>query len=951
MTRTLAAFLLLVLLLLAIVPRPAAAQAPPPGPLPAPTRRPIPPGALPAGQAALSAPAAAPAIRLQSGTFVPGPGQPGTVSAGANGRSATLRNIYIVQFRGPIRPAWTAALAALGGDFLGYLPDFAYKMRLSGAQAGQAAALDQVIWVGLFLPQYKHTPDLPVPGTAVYRLAAEDGADAARLRAAVSTTGAALLSHSAGALLVAADPAQFAALRALRDVAWLEPYLPPETHNESGGGLILRAAAANLTGFDGSTQTIAVADTGLGDGTAAGAHPGLPAARITAIFNRPGVAGGCFASILDDGAKDVDLGHGTHVAASALGGGDQNGVGRGVAPAARLVFQSVESWGVPTTLCQQLYGYRPGYYLLGLPGDLMDLYQQAYDAGARIHSNSWGSSTNGAYTTDSANTDGFIWNHPDMTITFSAGNAARDANRDGLIDPDSIGSPSTAKNVITVGASENARADNFPCDRGQSYLSGDAYQSGQNCAGMNGRNILGTAGQRWGFTAEPLNSDPTAGNAQQMASFSSRGPADDGRIKPDVVAPGAWLLSAYSSQFRQGYGGAPNPQNDAYQFDGYGLPYSGDYKYFGGTSMSNPLVAGAAAVVRDFYQKTYDLDAHAALVKATLVNSAVDLLDENNDGRNDNDFPIPNIHEGWGLVDLRAATDGSHLFLDSAAHGGLTTGFYDSYPITSVAGTAPLKVTLAWSDYPGATAAAGALVNTLYLRLRGPGGADYWGNDFSGGWSRQGGAADGANNVQNVFVQNPAAGTWTIEVYGANIPQGPQSYALVAADTSRAAAPAALALDLPAGWNLISAPLLPADPALDAIFSALGGKLLLVKNGAGQVYWPELGINTIGAWDVRDGYQVYLRQPGVLALSGTPIQPAQLPLPLGQGWNMVAYTPTTPLPPAAALASIQAHILLVKNGAGQVYWPELGINTIGQMRPGQGYQIYLTAPATLTYPN
>ena len=66
--------------------------------------------------------------------------------------------------------------------------------------------------------------------------------------------------------------------------------------------------------------------------------------------------------------------------------------------------------------------------------------------------------------------------------------------------------------------------------------------------------------------------------------------------------------------------------------------------------MATPLVAGGAAVVRDFYEKDYGHSASAALVKATLINSADDLLDENNDGVNDNAFPIPNVHEGWGRV-------------------------------------------------------------------------------------------------------------------------------------------------------------------------------------------------------------------------------------------------------------------------------------------------------------
>ncbi len=84
-------------------------------------------------------------------------------------------------------------------------------------------------------------------------------------------------------------------------------------------------------------------------------------------------------------------------------------------------------------------------------------------------------------------------------------------------------------------------------------------------------------------------------------------------------------------------------------------------------------------------------------MKATLVNSAHDLLDENNDGVDDNHAPIPNTSEGWGRVDLAAATDGSR---ESGRRGRSPNGGFASYSY-DIAGATPLKVTLAWSDYPG----------------------------------------------------------------------------------------------------------------------------------------------------------------------------------------------------------------------------------------------------------
>jgi hypothetical protein len=367
-----------------------------------------------------------------------------------------------------------------------------------------------------------------------------------------------------------------------------------------------------------------------------------------------------------------------------------------------------------------------------------------------------------------------------MVITFSAGNEGTDANSNGVVDNDSIGSPATAKNVITIGASENQRVDAYPCDTSLTYTSHDAYQTGQTCASMgnNQAGFLGTYGSRWGadFPANPLFSDVTAGNSGQMASFSSRGPTDDTRIKPDVVAPGTWVLSAFSDLYQEGYEGDPvNPQNGIYQWDGWGMPYNNDYKYMGGTSMSNPLAAGGMTVIKDYYNKAHGINATAALVKATVINSAVDMADENNDGVNDNDFPIPNVHEGWGRINLDAATDGTIQFVEEAATG-LSTGNSQVFNVTSTGG--PLKVTLVWSDYPSTDTASVNLVNDLDLTVSGPSGT-FLGNVFSGGWSATGGTADRRNNVENVYIQSAAAGTYTVTVNAFNVPNGPQKFALV----------------------------------------------------------------------------------------------------------------------------------------------------------------------------
>ena len=670
------------------------------------------------------------------------------------------RGSYLVQFGGPITQEQSDALRALGVSLEAYVPDFAYKVSMTAAQAHRAADVAGVAAVGVYQADYKLNPKLTAIGLYTVRL--DPTADVAAVTTDIEAAGGDVVGGSGRVLIVTADSTALVDVAALQPVAWVDNLVLREKHNEYGAGIILGANLANASGYDGSTQIVGVADTGLGGGTPTTAHPDLPASRIVDIFDWPGATvRGCY-RVFPDGSEDVDTGHGTHTTLSVLGDGTGTGLGTGTAPAARLVFQSTEDYAQFGGVCSSNPN---GYYLLGLPADLNDLLQQAYDAGARIHSDSWGSSVAGEYTIDAVQVDTFMWNNQDFLMTTSAGNSGVDANADGFVDSDSMGSPATAKNVLSVGASENDRQGNYPCDA----------TIGNGCTGQNN---LFTYGEAWpaDYPAAPIATDVSAGNPEQLAAFSSRGPTDDGRIKPDVVAPGTWVLSGYSDLYQEGYDGVVNPQDGAYQYDGWGYPVSEQYKYLGGTSMSNPLVAGAAAVVRDYYNKAHGHDASGALTKATLINSAVDMLDENNDGVNDNFYPIPNVHEGWGRVDLAAAVDGTADYVDEAT--GLTTGATSSYNVTSD-GTGNLKVTLVWSDYPSTETAASNLVNDLDLVVTDPNGTVYRGNVFSGGWSQSGGSADRVNNVENVYVDSAIAGTWTVEVSGYNVPFGPQPFALV----------------------------------------------------------------------------------------------------------------------------------------------------------------------------
>ncbi len=152
------------------------------------------------------------------------------------------------------------------------------------------------------------------------------------------------------------------------------------------------------------------------------------------------------------------------------------------------------------------------------------------------------------------------------------------------------------------------------------------------------------------------------------------------------------------------------------------------------------------------------------------------------------------------------------------------------------------------------------------------------------------------------------------------------------------------------GWSMISSYIQPADPLFANVIDPVASKLVLAKNGRGEVYWPAYTIDQIGQWTAVEGYQVYVSQSTTLTITGTIIDPAQTPIDLTAGWNLAAYLRETPHPIGDALASISTELLLVKDGDGNVYWPEFLIDGIGEMQPGNGYQMYLTEPGVLTYP-
>ncbi len=643
---------------------------------------------------------------------------------------------WLVQFDGPIRPEARERLRAAGVEVRGYLPNNALLVEIAPASVREVAGMPGVRWMGEYIPEFKIQPVLrhamervPAPPAPALRLPVTIQTlapeDAAAVALDVAQRGGVVHAAAAGRRwgLVRADlPAHsIPGIAGLGAVQWLEARLTPELVNDvaAGDALLNVTNAWYARGLSGSNQVIGHADTGLDIGGTNGLHADF-AGRIRAAYalGRPG-------------DWSDPHGHGTHTAGSILGDGTMStGQFRGVAWGAQLVHQSV---------------YDTGGGLGGLPADLNDLFRQAYDDRARIHSDSWGAPAYGQYTSDSQQCDEFMWDHPDMLLVIAAGNEGSDANADGKVDPRSMGAPGTAKSILTVGAAENHRAPGTGGYTSRSW------------------------GSLWYFDypAEPVRSDllsqPADGAHQGMAAFSSRGPTSDGRTKPDVVAPGINIVSTRSQKPGAGAGWGPHA-NPGYNFNG-------------GTSMATPLAAGAAALAREYYGTHRGwTNPSAALIKATLLNGARS-LSPGQYGTHDvtREIPAPprpNSVEGWGQIDLDGTLFPPHpralQFFDAAAP--LVTGATNAHLI-HLSSADPLSLTLAWADYPSSLAAGRKLVNDLDLALCGPGG-EIW-------HPRGADGPDRTNTTETVEITPPLAGVYTALVAGASVPMGPQPYALV----------------------------------------------------------------------------------------------------------------------------------------------------------------------------
>ncbi len=659
----------------------------------------------------------------------------------AAGGDGAAEDIVLIKFPGPVSAAQLRALEQRVERIYTYLPHDAFLVRMPAATQHRAREPQLgASWIGPYHPAYKIAPAVAEadsssaardgePGIVMLHVYPDADLDAVLAKLERLVPGKVVGSQPGerfSRVRLLLPHADLAAARddlaRLAEVFWigLEPrrVLLNDTtvwvaQSGTGGG---QQTPVYDQGIFGEGQIVGVLDTGIDadmcyfrDGSL-GLPPQNPCDGGTLVDTnqRKVIAvdflwGNECSGGIGVGEWDTND-HGTHVAGTVAGDNLANPLvhdpGDGLAPGAQLVMQDC---GFQTDDCADCPGIGSCPVI-----DLNPVFQQAYDQGARIHTNSWGDDENnpvkGLYSAGSEDADEFMWNHKDFLLLFANGNDGPGTN--------SVGSPATAKNVVGVGAT-----------------------------------LRGTS-------------------ADSMASFSSCGPTDDGRVKPDITMPGSGIISA-------------NADNNV-------TTNNCGTKSLSGTSMASPGAAGAAALVRQYYTGGWYPSGAAnapdgftptgALLKATLINSGTDMTGV---------AAIPSNCQGWGRVRLddalHFAGDGRGLFAEDDASGFAlgSSGEERTFVVSVASSSEPFKATLTWTDFPSTPAASANLNNDLDLIVSGPGGT-FLGNVFSGGQSTTGGSADRIDSVEQVLINLPTAGSYTVTVRSFTVPNGPQQpFALV----------------------------------------------------------------------------------------------------------------------------------------------------------------------------
>jgi hypothetical protein len=746
-------------------------------------------------------------VRLNAGqldTRTPGIKARRKAVGGFNGKK-----LHLIQFAGPVKPEWMAALEQTGVKIVSYIPENTYLVSGNAKSLSQmqswTGATNIVQWEGDYADDFKIHPRARNKDAAgqprnigtdefAVQLVVDAEANPATLALIHSMQLAPARHeynfHQYHNLTVHLPAERLPEIAAMPDVISIQPYAEPKKHDErqdqilagnltgnfpSGPGYLdwLASKGFTQTQFDASGFAVDVSDSGLDNGTTTPGHFALYTSG----------------NILEDSRVIYNRLEGTPSLNSTLVGCDGHGPLN-----AHIIggydnytgFQHADSAGFryglgvcPFVKLGSSVIFDPDNYT---NPNFSDLQSDAYESGARISNNSWGSAVRGIYNSDCQTYDALVrdaqpggstfataGNQP-MVIVFVSGNEGPNAQ--------TINSPGSAKNVITIGGSENVRSLNL--------VNGGNDASGSDACGE---------------------LDTNADNANDLMRVSSRGPCRDGRMKPDLIAPGSHItggvpqnspppspsgLGSAISCFNgtgvcalPGSGGIGNPDN----FFPLGQQF---YTVSSGTSHAAPAVSGACALLRQYFINNSFAPPSPAMTKAWLMASARYMTGS---GANDT---LWSPNQGMGEVNLNSAFEGLPIVLrdqvtaDKFTASGQTRTFNGTLSDTNKS----LRLTLAWTDAPGNTS-GNAYNNNLNLTLT-IGGKTYKGNVFKGQYSITGGLTDSKNNVENIFLPPGVVGDFTITVTAANInsdgvpneaPSLDQDFALVALEVTSPPAP------------------------------------------------------------------------------------------------------------------------------------------------------------------
>jgi hypothetical protein len=701
-------------------------------------------------------------------------------------------NYYILQFTGPIYTSWKEQISNAGGIFHSYIPHFAYIVQMTPEEKIEMEKFPFVRWIGLFHPEYKIHPSvykensrntenkrpmitaefkdnklevlekkectncrdaLWVPNDPLLHLSVTlfSGTSVENIAHKLETWGSNVqqIQNECPSILVRIPADSLNALARMREIQSIVRY-SKRTLSSSVWRYSVQVPMSSFTiqqdqdigqPMDTVTSGITLADKGItGEG------------EIITIFDSgldywngffqdpendpPGPSHIAVEAYTAEGGDTREVAtnndpygcfHGTNVASIVAG---NPSIANNHPNGANLM--PIYDWGgqtrgntidhFPVRLYIQDFGFLDGDTCKLGSADIPTALNKAYIThNSKIHQNSWNYSEDfaaGEYL-GTAVYDNMVWNNKDFVVVFSAGNFGPDTS--------TVRPPSTAKNCISVGSS-------------------------------------------W-IPSFDVSSD-------SISDFSGRGWTTDGRIKPEVVAPGGTTpVTAYR---HYAWGAYPNTgwaADSAHTFIN-GLV---------GTSQAAPQISAMCAMIRQYFTDGFyptgdtltgtPFNPSAALVKAILIASAVDIK---------NGIPVPNREEGWGRVVLDNALyfsgESNTLFVSDDATG-VTTADSVVYMVNIVYATDPIKFVLAWSDI-AATEGVGVnptLVNDLDLIVTAPNSNRYLGNVFSNGFSQMGGTADRKNNVEVVLLPSSATtGTYHVTVRGYNCPNGSIPFAIVA---------------------------------------------------------------------------------------------------------------------------------------------------------------------------